>query len=250
MSGADVVRRLVELSRLRAAGALDDDEFTRLKRKVFAEAEAALAVPASAPPLPDPALAGSLATPVLSPSVSMPEGMAVPGSAGGPTPQPGEADVPRFRAHGASLDGATRNCAYCGEEMGRGRKAECTGCGWREGLVPVAESRDSHGRTITRFDQEQPMRGARLGLVLLTTASFFLFVFGMGENVLLGLGGLALLALAIWAWAVTRFGTYFFGLPPGKRALAKTVVYLGRYLSFCLFIGIIVNIFFRPRIFD
>ena len=199
MTGSEVVARLTELSRLHTDGALDDDEFSRLKQ-------------------------GVLGAP----------GTSIPGGTTAPPP----VLLPEER---------TRACRYCSTSMGRSRYAQCPGCGWQQGWVPVSELLGPAGSSVTQFAAEQPIRGGRMGLVVFTTGAFIFFLAGMGAHVLLGLAGLATLALAIYACVVTRFGTYRYGLAPGPMIVAMTVITIGRVLVWCSVIGILFSIFFQPR---
>ena len=199
MTGSEVVARLTVLSRLHTDGALDDNEFSRLKQGVLAAPDTSTrGDPAASPPVP-------------------------------------------FREE------RTRACRYCSTPMGRGRYAQCPACGWQQGLVPMSELRGADGTSVTQFAAEQPIRGGRMGLAVFSTGAFIFFVAGMGAHVLLGLAGLATLALAIYACVATRFGTYRYGLSPGAVIVSMTVIYLGRVLVWCSVIGILFGLFYRPR---
>ncbi len=125
-------------------------------------------------------------------------------------------------------------------EQVRERGLPC--CGWQRGLVPISTARASEGSTIVQFAAEPRIRGGRLGLVVFTLGGFIFFLAGMGAHVALGLAGLATLGLGIYAWVVTRFASYRYGLSAGAKAIALTVIFVGRFVVWCSIIGILVNV--------
>jgi hypothetical protein len=146
-----------------------------------------------------------------------------------------------------ALEERMRACPYCSTPMGRARLAQCPSCGWQQGWVPVSEVRAADGSSMTQFAAEQPIRGGRMGLVVFTVGAFAFFLAGMGAHLLLGLAGLATLALAIYACSVTRFGTYRYGLAPGPKIVATAVITIGRVLVWCSVVGIVFSVLFQPR---
>jgi hypothetical protein len=213
MTQTDVARRLTELTRLRSSGAIDDSEFTLLKRSLLE---------LDRPPQP----AGS----------PDPVGVTRDAAVASRRTTVGTENRQDFRTP------RSRSCPYCSTTMDDTALAECPSCGWERGLIPISTGRTTDGNTTVQFAVEPRIRGGRLGLVVFTLGGFIFFLAGMGANVLLGLAGLATLALGIYACVVTRFASYRYGLSPGVKAIALTVIFIGRFLVWCSIIGILVNV--------
>ncbi|MGH3927557.1 MAG: hypothetical protein ACRDTT_32640, partial [Pseudonocardiaceae bacterium] len=55
--------------------------------------------------------------------------------------------------------------------------------------------------------------------------------------------GLAALVLGIVVWKETRFARIMYGLTPGMKIIARTVLVIGTVLAFCTLIGILLGSF-------
>jgi nicotinamide riboside transporter PnuC len=109
------------------------------------------------------------------------------------------------------------------------------------GLIPIGESRDSAGNASVQFASEQPVRYGRIALIMVTLASVIMFFAGMNGSVAFALLGLAALVLSIVVWKETRFARIMYGLTPGMKIVARTVLVIGTVLAFCTIIGIFLG---------
>jgi hypothetical protein len=142
----------------------------------------------------------------------------------------------------------TRPCAYCGTEMARGFHAMCPNCGWSVGLIPIGETRDSSGTVSVQFVAEHPVRYGRIALIMVVLAGTIMFFAGMNANFGIVVLGAAALGLGIVVWKETRFARVMYGLTPGMKILARTVLVVGTVLAFCTVVGVFVG-FFGDRMF-
>lgn len=110
------------------------------------------------------------------------------------------------------------------------------------GLIPIGETRDSAGNTSVQFVAEQRVRFGRIALILVVLAGVIMFFVGMNGSFGFVILGLAALIVGVFVWKETRFASIMYGLTPGKKILARTVLVVGTVMAFCTIVGIFIGL--------
>lgn len=135
----------------------------------------------------------------------------------------------------------TRACPFCGSEMERGFGPECPSCGWEMGLIPIGETKDSHGSVVVQFAAEPPVRYGRIALLIVTFGGFIALLSGLGSSLLVALVGFLVLVAGVVVWRETRFARVMYGLTPGMKIFARLVLVIGTFVAFCTIVGFLVS---------
>jgi hypothetical protein len=137
-------------------------------------------------------------------------------------------------------------CKCCG--TGMIKHAVCGDCGWRRGLVPVAQNIGPGGQVSMTFMGERRRTWMVVAGVLSTLLGLGLAIGGLSalsggqpQGLLLALAGVAITIAGIATCKITEGGKVWEGLTPSEKALAIPGIICGSYLVFAVIAGWILS---------